>query len=288
MLVLSLSLIIGNQAAYADVDVWAFYGEIGGSKIDATTTGNAPLSDSAGIFGDGTINNVGHEESYQNIDEANEGGLSGPLIHATCYQGIEDPTDDGVFVWDFNTKTSDWLCIQNQRGDGDLGEGVDDPANYATQPLELQTEELIVLELTELINAGYFNFMFRMSSNSAGENLWVGLSDEGPTTGNGEITNAELSLKQVFAGNDNPGNNFNDVYVSFTPKNFMYITHVTTGGDNLVQQIKAEINPPVVGGHGGPIDKTALMVTGAQLNASWMIPVLISAIGIGVFVVTRK
>jgi len=44
----------------------------------------------------------------------------------------------------------------------------------------------------------------------------------------------------------------------------------------------------VVGGHGGPIDKTALMVTGAQLNASWMIPVLISAIGIGVFVVTRK
>jgi len=44
----------------------------------------------------------------------------------------------------------------------------------------------------------------------------------------------------------------------------------------------------VVGGHGGPIDKTSLMVTGAQLNASWMIPVLISAIGIGVFVVTRK
>jgi len=44
----------------------------------------------------------------------------------------------------------------------------------------------------------------------------------------------------------------------------------------------------VVGGHGGPIDKTALMVTGAQLNASWMIPVLVSAIGIGVFVVTRK
>jgi len=48
------------------------------------------------------------------------------------------------------------------------------------------------------------------------------------------------------------------------------------------------IPPDVVGGHGGPIDKTALMVTGAQLSASWMIPVLISAIGIGVFVVTRK
>jgi len=44
----------------------------------------------------------------------------------------------------------------------------------------------------------------------------------------------------------------------------------------------------IVGGHGGPIDKTALMVTGAQLSASWMIPLLVSAIGIGVFVVTRK
>ncbi len=46
--------------------------------------------------------------------------------------------------------------------------------------------------------------------------------------------------------------------------------------------------PAVVGGHGGPIDKTSLLVTGAQLNASWMIPLLISAIGIGLFVVTRK
>jgi hypothetical protein len=46
--------------------------------------------------------------------------------------------------------------------------------------------------------------------------------------------------------------------------------------------------PDIVGGHGGPIDKTALLVTGAQLSASWMLPVLISAIGIGVFVVTRK
>jgi len=53
--------------------------------------------------------------------------------------------------------------------------------------------------------------------------------------------------------------------------------------DNLVFE-KCEF----VGGHGGPIDKTALMVTGAQLNAAWMIPVLVSAIGIGVFVVTRK
>jgi len=62
---------------------------------------------------------------------------------------------------------------------------------------------------------------------------------------------------------------------------------INLGGSGAVDNIKFE-ECELVGGHGGPIDKTALMVTGAQLNASWMIPVLISAVGIGVFVVTRK
>ncbi len=43
-----------------------------------------------------------------------------------------------------------------------------------------------------------------------------------------------------------------------------------------------------VGGHGGIISKTSLLVTGATLNASWMIPLLISAVGIGIFVITYK
>ena len=44
----------------------------------------------------------------------------------------------------------------------------------------------------------------------------------------------------------------------------------------------------MVGGHGGITDNTALLVAGATLNASWMLPVIVSAIGIGVFIVTRK
>jgi len=62
---------------------------------------------------------------------------------------------------------------------------------------------------------------------------------------------------------------------------------ITFGGSGAIDNVVFE-PCEFVGGHGGPVDKTALMVTGAQLNASWMIPVLISAIGIGVFVVTRK
>ena len=46
-------------------------------------------------------------------------------------------------------------------------------------------------------------------------------------------------------------------------------------------------NSPVVGGELLPIDTTALLLTGAQMNAAWMIPVIVSAIGIAI-VIARK
>jgi len=56
-----------------------------------------------------------------------------------------------------------------------------------------------------------------------------------------------------------------------------------------------EINGPdlgddcleVVGGSGFVIDSTALLVTGAQMSAAWMIPVIVSGIGIAI-VIARK
>ncbi len=42
-----------------------------------------------------------------------------------------------------------------------------------------------------------------------------------------------------------------------------------------------------VGGEFIVIDSTALLLTGAQMNAAWMIPVIVSAIGIGL-VIARK
>ncbi len=45
--------------------------------------------------------------------------------------------------------------------------------------------------------------------------------------------------------------------------------------------------PPVVGGELLPIDTTALLLAGAQ-TFSWMIPVILSVIGIALFVVSRK
>jgi len=45
--------------------------------------------------------------------------------------------------------------------------------------------------------------------------------------------------------------------------------------------------PAVVGGSGFVIDKTALLLATAQTNALWLIPVIVSAIGIGI-VIARK
>ena len=44
---------------------------------------------------------------------------------------------------------------------------------------------------------------------------------------------------------------------------------------------------PVIGGKIIPIETTSLLLAGAQ-SFSWMIPVLLSGIGIGLFVVSRK
>ena len=44
----------------------------------------------------------------------------------------------------------------------------------------------------------------------------------------------------------------------------------------------------LIGGEFIPIDSTALLLAGAQSTASWMIPVLISAVGIGLVLVRKK
>jgi len=59
------------------------------------------------------------------------------------------------------------------------------------------------------------------------------------------------------------------------------------GSDDKNLFIAAPNSAPMVGGEFIGIDSTALLVTGAQTNAAWMIPVIVSAIGIGI-VIARK
>jgi len=59
--------------------------------------------------------------------------------------------------------------------------------------------------------------------------------------------------------------------------------------DDIVFNVECELfeEPELVGGELLPIDSTALLLAGAQ-TFSWMIPVLLSGIGIGLFVASRK
>ena len=63
----------------------------------------------------------------------------------------------------------------------------------------------------------------------------------------------------------------------------------TPGSSTLVvlSVIPAQIPPPIVGGEIIPIETTSLLLASAQ-SFSWMIPVILSGIGIGLFVVSRK
>jgi len=193
VLVVSISLIFGTQAAYAEDDVWAFYGEIGGSDTDATNPGKVcganTCSESSGIASDGTKFLVGHIEDYQNVDEAvASAGLSGPQIQAKCFGSAENPISDTVntppqFSWDFDTILT-LNCVQNQRGDADLGLGVDLPETASAPDDEVQVGQIVVLDLSALLG-DYTNFMFRLSSNSAGEEGWAAVSDLPPQNDGG-------------------------------------------------------------------------------------------------------
>ena len=310
MLVLSLSLIIGNQAAFAQTtDVWAFYCEDGtqfpaapasdltnmGALVDAFQ-GAPGSSDSTTCALKGDANypsniirlpwgDTGTPIVYKSISEKNTID-NDPDIMVQCFAGAPDPDGGGQFDWNFNAGTVPWDCIDNFRADEDLGIGIDDPA-LSNQPLEVQNSELVALNIKPLRDAGYGSFMFIISYNSPDEEGWLGTSNLGPS---GILDETDVSVVGIFPGcNTGGGCQNNDAYIPISNlQDWLYYKQTGSGRDNLIQQIKATIPPDVVGGHGGPIDKTALMVTGAQLSASWMIPVLISAIGIGVFVVTRK
>jgi len=292
VLVLALSLIIGNQAAFAETNVWAFYGEVGGSATDATDPG--PLSSLTDVeTTPGNFQIVDGVEEYQNVANAviSSPARTGPILVAKCFAGIPNPTSGNDFIFGAGDAVP-FQCVQNQRGSQDLGLGVDqivDLAGTLFQPLEVGEGQLVVIDLSAILGT-YENFMFRISSNSDGETAWVAVSDKGPTgTLNfpGDFTLLGPASGFFPGCSRGGGCDNNDADISFIPKKFLYYTQTDTRQDNLLQQIKAD-KMEIVGGHGGITDNTALLVSGSHLTASWMIPLIVSAIGIGVFVVTRK
>ena len=297
VLFVSVSLIIGNQVAFAETNVWAFYGEVGGSTIDATNPGNGdtpPLSSTTGIAGvPSTFQITDGVEEYENIANANMPGKSGPMLVAKCFEGIPNPTSGADFIFG-DGNALPFQCVQNQRAAQDLGIGVDqiviNQAQPLFQPLEVGEGQLVVIDLTAILPTNptnpHTNFMFRISSNSGNEQAWVAVSDEPPsgTISFGDFT--PLGTGGFFTGGD-AGSPNNDSYISFIPKNFLYFTQTIDRQDILLQQIKADKIERFIGGELIPLDTTMVLLGATKTTASWMIPVLVSAIGIGI-VIARK
>jgi len=107
----------------------------------------------------------------------------------------------------------------------------------------------------------------------------------------------DLAEKDVFAFNSGGNNKIVDHKV-FPPQSQVVVsTNVILTGD-IVTGSSAELLSfqvtfsqerinIAVGGEMIPVDSTSLLVAGAQMNAVWMIPVIISTIGIGI-VIARK
>jgi len=131
-----------------------------------------------------------------------------------------------------------------------------------------------------------------------------GSCEGGPTNHDGGTTTITvdgiITGVCVKSGNEALGTDKHSLLVTTSPTTIDYCYLVTGIGTNQVTVTALEnckaishvdyfVEPgDVIGGHGMPNDKTSLLVAGSQVTGSWMIPLLVSAVGIGIFVVSYK
>jgi len=102
-----------------------------------------------------------------------------------------------------------------------------------------------------------------------------------------------LDTRMDGLGSDDEGK----IYGTETGPDSVHLINIIDGTDETVGAVgdnpsdvdffPCPIVPPVVGGELIPLESTSLILAGAQ-TFSWMIPVILSGIGIGLFVVSRK
>ncbi len=138
--------------------------------------------------------------------------------------------------------------------------------------------------IAEFFNNGLFN-------NNCGATLKIielftntgGL--RGPFGSNNQIFN-NFGIFELGPGFDIP-----DEFVNtntFNDGGFLINVFETGPQDNFGPQAIIEINSIcLVGGDLIPLDTTSLLLAGAQMTASWMIPVIVSGIGIAIVIARR-
>jgi len=163
----------------------------------------------------------------------------------------------------------------------------------------LSATSIVIFSVLVLVSASTSQFAFATGNDSPPE-CEGGTTDEtgGPTTidvGAGNIITGVC----VKSGDEAVGDDQHSVLITWDAT--IADCYVVTGlwssivtitelpNCKAISHIDFFFEPgDMVGGHGGITDNTALLVSGSHLTASWMIPLLVSAVGIGVFIVTRK
>jgi len=291
-------------------DVWVFYGEepvagVGGGSVDAygnTAGANCPPAAPQNSCMEGVQNisnsvpSIGHSNAFNNLDD------TAPQITISCYDNAEDRTAGGFAGFDFTNAgpiTQD-NCVQNTRNAVDIGIGVQGLTVTIANPDEIQFDEMVVMDIGPLITAGYTNPMIVLSSHADTHIAWMAVSDKCPLDSLGMpqvVSNADLTLvPNAVTNNDGtflgsaPGTDFNDNYFSVPLKRCIYHQEISGSNDqdkdHIVQQFKAVV--PVIGGTGIQIDTTSILLVGAQTNAYWILPIVVSGIIIGIVAIRRK
>jgi hypothetical protein len=177
-----------------------------------------------------------------------------------CFNGDSQPGGNPAGGFD-DASTGDSICASTALGTITIM--FDDPV----EDLTFDVLDVEIGSVTEIITS-------RVYDAKVGGNLLhtIIITGGDPGTGDGVATTVDFS--SGFAGT-------NDIQrLEF---------EANDGGvaaDNLFFNL-VEVFEEVIGGEIIPIETTSLILAGAQ-SFSWMIPILLSGIGIGLFVVSRK
>ena len=135
------------------------------------------------------------------------------------------------------------------------------------------TDDWAEPEMSIMYDAGAGNTIdeicIKSGSNSFGSDNHSGVISVDGTYGDGDVANTCYSVSGLG-----------------TQK--VTVTETGAAGCKNISHVDGVPPRDLVGGSGHIIEKTALLVTGSQVTASWMIPLLLSAVGIGIFVISYK
>ncbi len=184
-----------------------------------------------------------------------------------CFNGDSQPGGNPAGGFD-DASTGDSICASTPQGTVTIT--FDDP-------VEDLTFELLDVEIgtaTEIITS-------RVYDAQVGGNLLhtIVITGGDPGTGDGESTTVDFS--SGFAGTDDI-QRLEFELTSMSPPGAL---SPGVAADNLFFNLV--VISEVVGGEIIPIETTSLLLVGAQ-TFSWMIPVVLSVLGIGLFVASRK